>query len=258
VHLNFLPTGGAKAFGEYTLATYPDAEMVIVTGDIGEYHDFTDLIEQFAVGLDRPVYFVIGNHDAYQGSVAGAKSKAEKMRGKARYLPSEQLVELVPSTALVGADGWYDAQFGDAHRSNVVMSDFFYIKEIAGLKGTNLLYLKLKELGEQSAAEGLGVLEAAIEKGYKKVVFATHVPPFEEATWHEGATSDSDWLPWMSNKAMGLMLNDVAGTHPDVEFLVLCGHTHSEGRVKMAPNLEVLTGHSAYRSPRVCGVFDFK
>ncbi len=254
VHLNFLPQGGARAFGEYVRIENPKAGIAIVTGDIGECPNFANLIEQFAKGLKLPVYFVLGNHDAYGGSIADMRKQAERMKGKARYLPSEQLVEIIPGVALVGTDGWYDGRFGDALRSNVVMSDWMYIKEL--LVRGDLLRMRLKEIADAYAIEGQGLIEAAIAKGYKKLFFATHVPPFWEATWHEGETSNKHWLPWMSNRVMGGMLTQMANEHPDVEFVVLCGHTHSEGRVKIADNLEVLTGHSAYRSPRVCGVFD--
>jgi predicted phosphohydrolase len=256
VHLNFLPQGGARAFGEYIRKENPDASMAVVTGDIAEAPNFDTLIEQFAIGLELPVHFVLGNHDAYRGSIADMKKKAARMKGKARYLPASQLVEIIPGVALVGTDGWYDGRFGDAVRSNVIMSDWMYIKELTVVRG-DLLRMRLKEIADAYAVEGRGLIDAAIAKGYTKLIFATHVPPFWEAAWHEGETSDKHWLPWMSSKAMGDMLRSVAAEHPEVFFLTLCGHTHGEGRVEIAENLIVMTGHSAYRAPRVCGVFDF-
>lgn len=260
VHLNFIPHGASKTFGEYVLAEETQLggpfDAVVVTGDIAEYTSFEELIEEFAQGVGKPVYFVLGNHDAYGGSIRGMRAKAEKMKGKARWLVSEQSVQLCEGTVLVGQDGWYDARFGDAKRSQVTLNDFMVIKELMPLRGA-ALFLALQGFADVFAAEARALLEAAIEAGNTRVVFATHVPPFWQATWHEGKQSDKHWLPWMSSKAMGDMLNELSASHPDVEFLVLCGHTHGAGTYQHAPNLKVLTGHSAYRLPRVSDRFEF-
>jgi len=254
-HLNFLPKGGPKQFGKKVRADHPDLDMVVVTGDIAECPNFEPLLEQFANGVNAPVHFVLGNHDAYGGGISEMQIKAAEMDGLSRWLPKTQLVELTPSTALVGHDGWYDARFGFQMRSRVVLSDFTWIREFAGLHG-ELLRQNIQRFADQAAAEARGLLESAIEKGYKNIFFATHVPPYAQAAWHQGEMSDGHWLPWMSSRVMGEMLNEVSGAHPDVMFTVLCGHTHSEGKFRAAPNLVVLTGHSEYKFPRVCGVFD--
>lgn len=256
-HLNFLyGRGGAKAFGDLVKEENPDADGAVITGDIAEFDNFDKLIENFADGFGKPVWFVLGNHDCYNGSIAAARKNAARLKKLARYLPSEQLVQLAEGVALVGHDGWYDARFGDPKRSQVVLNDFIYIKELKFSRG-EALFWKLREIADAGAVEARGLIEAAIDAGNKKIVFATHVPPFAQAAWHEGQMSDKHWLPWMSSRAMGETLNELAGTHPDVEFMVLCGHTHSSGTYQHCANLVVHTGHSAYRYPRVCGVFDF-
>ncbi len=54
------------------------------------------------------------------------------------------------------------------------------------------------------------------------------MPPFKEACLHKGEISGDDWLPYFSSKVIGDVLTEVAQENPSVEFLVLCGHTHSE------------------------------
>lgn len=257
VHLNFLGQPfGPKNFGKLVREENSDLDAVVITGDIGEFPNFLPLIESFAEGVEVPVWFVLGNHDGYGGSVKGMRAKAQAHDGKAMWLPKVGLVELAPGTALVGHDGWFDARFGEPTRSNVVMSDFVHVKEFLGHWGNGLIAVA-RQLGDQSAEEARGLLKAAIEKGYKRILFATHVPPYAQATWHRGEMSNAHWLPWMSSRAMGEVLDEVSGENPDVSFTVLCGHTHSAGTYKRSENLTVHTGHSEYGHPRVCGKFTF-
>jgi carbonic anhydrase len=41
---------------------------------------------------------------------------------------------------------------------------------------------------------------------------------------------------------MGELLLEIAGAHTDVEYLVLCGHTHGAGEAALRENLRVWTG----------------
>jgi Icc protein len=263
-HLNFLPEGGAKAFGQGVLQDYPDLDGVLLSGDIGEFPNFLPLLDDFQKGLGKPVWYILGNHDAYQGSIAGMKAKAHAHTNPmTRYLVKEKLVELTPgiegldpSVALVGHDGWYDARNGDPKRSNVILSDFHWIKEFRG-KWENAIIAVARMVADAAAAEALTLLEAAVAKGYKRIVFATHVPPYAQSAWHAGQMSDKNWLPWMSAQSMGDTIDRVANANPDVFFTVLCGHTHGAGRYQRQENVEVLTGHAEYRAPRVCGDFTF-
>jgi UDP-2,3-diacylglucosamine pyrophosphatase LpxH len=255
-HLNFLDTEGPRDFGLKVREAIPDLGAVLVTGDIGEYPDFNTLIESFAEGVGAPVYFVLGNHDAYRGSIVGMRVKAEEMAGKARWLPKAGTVELAPGVALVGHDGWYDARLGDPKRSNVVLSDFMTIRELLGCSQEEII-TTVREIADAFTEEARILLEAAVAQGYKRILFATHVPPYAQATWHQGQMSDKNFLPWMSNRSMGEMLDEVTGANPDVEFTVFCGHTHSAGRYERSPNLLVRTGHAAYGYPRVTDVLTF-
>ncbi|MGH9426333.1 MAG: phosphoesterase, partial [Terriglobia bacterium] len=69
--------------------------------------------------------------------------------------------------------------------------------------------------------------------------------------------SNKEWLPWFTCKAMGDMLLASAEEHPDRQILVLCGHTHSRGKVDILPNLKVWTGGAQYGAPEIEHVFEF-
>ena len=67
-HFNFLPPFGARAFGQY-VAKETGCDAVVLTGDIAESKSLEQASRGFAEGLDKPVYFVLGNHDYYSGSI---------------------------------------------------------------------------------------------------------------------------------------------------------------------------------------------
>lgn len=256
-HLKHLPPAGPKVFGERVRRDHPDLDGVLVTGDIAECDSFLPLLDEFQKGLDAPVWYVLGNHDAYGGSVSEMKAKAHAhTNAKTLYLEKEKLVELSPGVALVGHDGWYDARNGDPIRSNVALNDFLYIREFFGHWGHSLISVA-RRIADADAEEACGLLEAAVTRGYKRILFATHVPPYAQSAWHMGEVSNAHWLPWMSNRVLGEVLDVLARDNPDVSFTVLCGHTHSAGRYQRHANVEVLTGHSEYGDPRVSGTFEF-
>jgi len=63
--------------------------------------------------------------------------------------------------------------------------------------------------------------------------------------------SDDNYLPYFSSKAMGDVLLPVAKDNPSIEFLVLCGHTHSNALYQASGNLTVKAGTAEYCKPIV-------
>jgi Icc protein len=174
-------------------------------------------------------------------------------------------IELAPSgVGLLGNMGWFDGVHGDALGSNVVMNDFesiadlrpFYHRLTWDVPGCRQDMIdRLGDIADGMACDAKGWLNEACKK-YKKIVFATHFPPFKEACWHEGAVSDKNWLPWFTSAAMGKALDEVAAANPETRILVLCGHTHSPGVYRRAENLMVVTGKAVYGAPSVAGLID--
>ena len=64
---------GLKAFFE----SLPHSDAFAITGDIGEAHDVTDHLR--AVAELGPVYFVLGNHDFYRGTIAGVRADVREL-----------------------------------------------------------------------------------------------------------------------------------------------------------------------------------
>jgi len=58
-------------------------------------------------------------------------------------------------------------------------------------------------------------------------------------------------LTYFSCKIIGDILLEVANKYPEIDFLVLCGHTHSESNYQALVNLMVKAGKAEYRFPQV-------
>jgi 3',5'-cyclic AMP phosphodiesterase CpdA len=255
IHLEFCETPVIDAFLASVAAATPDA--VVITGDIGTARNIVDVLARIDRALSCPVYFVLGNHDLYHGSIEGVREAVERQAHEATrlsWLTKTGVRQLTTTTALIGVDGWSDGRFGDYARSNVMLSDYLVIQDLSYLEPDERLR-SLQRLADAEAALLAGYLRDAVA-GHTRIVVATHVPPFADAAWHEGQRSDDNWLPHFSSKATGDVLLAAAERHPDREFLVLCGHTHGGGTIDVLPNLRVITGPAVYGAPSLQHVFE--
>ena len=171
------------------------------------------------------------------------------------YLTQLGVIELTPRVGLIGHDGWADARYGDYENSDVILTDYALIAELAGHFQLDRRPT-LERLGDEAAAHIRQVLPEALAR-YERVVLLTHVPPLREACWHAGRLSDDNWAPHFSCKAMGDAILDIMREHPDRKLTVLCGHTHGEGEAHPLGNVEVLTAGAEYGCPALTRVFEF-
>lgn len=257
LHLNFVSKEQADRFLAAVLAEGPEA--VLISGDIGTARHLPAYLRHMEARLRRPIYFVLGNHDYYHGSIQGVRAAVREQARRSRWLtwlPEAGAVVLTAAVGLVGHDGWADGRSGDYGRSTVMMNDYLLIEELAGL-GRQARLERLRALGDEAAAHFRAVLPAALER-HRRVIAVTHVPPFEEACWHEGRISDANFRPHYVCQAAGEALREAMAARPDRELLVLCGHTHGEGEAQILPNLRVLTAGARYGEPAVQRVWQIE
>lgn len=255
LHLNFLRYDEVERFLDLLAAEKPSA--VLIGGDIAEAHDVGRYLERLDDRLHVPIYFVLGNHDFYFGSLRRVRQRMAELcreRPNLVYLTTSPAVELAPGVALVGHDGWADGRLGSYETSMVMMNDYRLIEELAGMTKLERWPL-LKKLADEAAAHIRETLPAALAT-HRQAFVLTHVPPFREACWHEGQISDNQWLPHFTCRALGDALLEIADRHVDRQITVLCGHTHGRGQVKPRDNLLVLTGGAVYGEPEVQRVFE--
>jgi predicted MPP superfamily phosphohydrolase len=256
IHLNFLSEEAIETFLDQVRAARPDA--VLLGGDIGEADDVVDYLFRLDSSLDAPIYFVLGNHDFYRGSIHDVRRAASDLcqsRPKLHYLTTSGVFRLAPDVALVGHDGWADARVGDYERSLVMMNDYKLIRELAPYNKQSRQQA-LMDLGDEAAAHIRTVLPAALADD-RRAILLTHVPPLREACWYAGEISDDQWSPHFTCQAMGEAIVEIMRDRPDRELTVLCGHTHSPGRCQPLPKVEILTGGAEYGYPTVQRVLEF-
>jgi len=241
-HFNMLAPGGAQQFG-----TGLHGDAVVVTGDIGESPSFAGYLQELAKGFGGPVYYVLGNHDYYRGTIERTETIAKNLHGgDLHWLRIEDIV-LNKDTVLVGTAGWYDCRLGDPSRLD--MSDFIQILDFFG-KSRDEIIRTSEFLAELHANELRGRLEDNSKK-YSKVIIACHIPPFPN-------TRDRDmaWDPWFTSMALGNMLAEVAEDYPEVNYTVLCGHRHRAYTYQHGHNLRIWCGEAEYGAPGVSGILD--
>lgn len=250
IHLNFLEHPDIVELCRRVAAENPD--VVLIAGDISEAPSLESHLNLLAEHLDRPIYFVLGNHDYYRSSIDAVRKRVSELSRTTRnlrWLPAAGVVPLTETTALVGHDCWGDGKLGSGEQSPIVMTDFLVIKDLLGLS-TKRLFEKLAALGVEAAAHFRQCLPEALAS-HEHVLVLVHVPPFRESCFHEGEISLDDWLPFFTCEAVGQVLLEIMTAHPDRRMTVLCGHTHSAGIARILPNLEVRTGAAEYGRPEL-------
>ena len=256
IHLNFLTDLQVDDFLTSVAAARPEA--VLIGGDIAEAHDVCEYLDRIERAIAIPIYFVLGNHDYYHGSIAETRTRVARFcaeRPRLRYLTVGGVESLSPHVGLVGHDGWADGRLGDYPRSLVVMNDSKLIAELAS-KDKRQRWDVLKALGDEAAAHIRHLLPLAFERK-RDVVLLTHVPPFREACWHEGRISDDQWLPHFTCQAMGRAILEFMAAHPDERLTVLCGHTHGQGESQPLANVQVITAGAEYGHPQIARMLEF-
>lgn len=233
-------------------------DALIISGDISEGEDVVFQLRRLADGVGVPIHFVLGNHDFYHSSIARTRDAIRRVTTEhplLNYLTDSSPIS-IGEVALVGVDGWGDATVGDYQRSTVRLNDFRLIDDFF-LTAPTLWKATLRDLGLQSAHR-LGELLNDAATDHKRLLVVTHVPPFRQACWYQGRTTDDNWAPFFVSGQCGDTLLDFATSNPQVTIDVLCGHTHSGGQAQLADNLVVTTAGAEYGHPDVAAVIEIR
>lgn len=254
IHLNFLDENERKNFYQNIIDAQADA--ILLTGDIAEAPSLPDILNEMTAFIQKPIYFILGNHDYYRGQVNEVRMAmvilTEAQKGLF-WLPASGIQQLNDDVILIGQDGWADGRLGDYPNSSVVLNDSRLITDLFQKKilGKYALLEKMQELADSDALKLKDNLMQAITQNPKKIIVLTHVPPFKENCLYNSKISEDDYLPFFGSKIMGDVLTQVAEENKHIEFLVLCGHTHSESHYQPLDNLLVRSGKADYGHPEI-------
>lgn len=253
LHLDAMPAEKWQNF--FRMLANESFEALLIGGDVFNGINSLKVIKEIESLIERPLYFVLGNHDFYYGSIEKIRKLAKALAFKTRnlyYLTYTSPIALTSDVALVGHDGWSDAQTGNFLASTIVLNDYLFIDELKNIKGRDLQE-KLKELGAEAAQRAQKALSEALGK-FSKVLFLTHSPPFREACLYEGKVCDDNWGPHFVSTAVGQMILKEAELHPDKTIVVLSGHSHEKADLLVADNVRVVTGKAQLGSLWLQGV----
>ncbi len=255
IHLNFLKEPGQLAFAREVRDAAPDA--VLITGDISEAPSVVDTVGMLARETEAEIYYVLGNHDFYRGSIDKVRERCRRSKA-GTYLQGRSAVELGDGVGLVGVDGWGDGRFGRPRESDLLFTDWYLIRDFGAVSAIRNVDERLRLVGEQGAECAACLLESLDDAAqrFDHVLILTHVPPFAEAAGQNGSATAELWIPWLGCQATGEVIAQVADGYPDVTFEVLCGHIHVERVTHPLPNVVVSSGAATYRAPAIQRVWD--
>lgn len=246
IHLDRLNERDYLEYKEYLQELNPDC--LIISGDIAEGEKVCESLQDFDGLFSFPIYFVLGNHDFYWGGFAEVENKVSQLVKNSKnlnWLTALDVIELNDSTALIGVEGWGDAQNGTLNLSEGSSRDVMTIDDYKGLNREEIGKL-LNRLGEKYAKILRPKLLEAVEN-YQNVILVTHVPPFIEACYDRSLRICGEFkLPFYTCKAIGDMLLEVMSPNLSCQMTVLCGHTHETADVKILENLRVRVKESGY------------
>jgi predicted MPP superfamily phosphohydrolase len=255
IHLNFLKLRARERF--YEDIVIADSDAVLVTGDIAEAPVVVDIMKEVAEYVQKPVYFILGNHDYYRGQVGKVREEMTVLTKSEKFLfwlPAAGPQSLTKDTALVGQDGWADGRYGHYLESKITLNDSHMIVDLfrQNIIGKYAMLKKMQELADHDARKLYLDVEHAIEiRQPKKIIVLTHIPPFREVAFHAGEPCNDDFMPYFCSKAMGDVLRAVAKANTNIDFLVLCGHTHERKEYQPLDNLIVKVGQAKYGHPKI-------
>jgi len=249
-------------------------DALAISGDISEAPKLEWHLRLLEEYLQRPVYFVLGNHDYYHSSFEEVLPRMEKFKNDSKLLhcmECEDWIDLTPTTGLIGHGCWADGRYGDFDFSPSIQNDWKVIEELKqcwNVPPGDLMQRRLsaEDLDREALLDILHTrgdrARDHIERvlidvlGKKdKAILITHAPPFLPAQAHRSARWE-DWAPHAGCKAAGDAILEIMRDLPGKELMILSGHIHASERFNVTPNIEQRIGFAEYLEPRIAEVFE--
>ena len=77
IHLNFLTLENRMEFYQKVVAASGD--KILISGDIPEAPSVSEILKEMAKTIQKPIYFVLGNHDYYRGKIDSLRKEIHKL-----------------------------------------------------------------------------------------------------------------------------------------------------------------------------------
>jgi calcineurin-like phosphoesterase family protein len=239
LHLERVSDQEKERFLERLRRAHYDAALI--TGDISTSTHLTRHLREISEACgDRKVYYLLGNHDYFHGSLREVDQAVTDLSRSHRNLVPlghGEIIELSPDTAMIGHRGWFDGQAGAGEGTRIESPDHHKIDDFRHLDRPQF-FERLRQLGEQSATYFRRVLPEALRR-YGHVMIATHVPPFYQGVKYDGRGCRWERQPFFTNSAAGNTIVGILKQFPHRRITVHAGHSHSAANVRMSRNLSI-------------------
>ena len=245
-HLDKVAPWALIRFIFHVLKEKPDG--IFLTGDISNGFMTPFHLKLLATFIKCPIYFVLGNHDYHFSSIEETHKIVRKLckeYSNLIWMTEAGVVHLSDEVALIGTEGWYDADNGRPEYLKFTF-DWFLTEEFRILPDMKARIKLWREMAAQSAHDLADKIEKAIEQGYKNIYVLTHFPPWREATRDVGTVLEQFWLPYNCNVRLGKALEKVMEDHKKKHITVLAGHTHTDCWIHVARNIECKVSKAKY------------
>lgn len=221
---------------------------IFLTGDISNGLMLSFHLRIMSAIVNCPIYFVLGNHDFHFSSIEKIHNKINNLcnkRNNLNWLNNDKIIKLSKKTALVGVDGWYDAENGNPNFLKFT-PDWVLVKEFRRLNSIDERIEMWRNIAKKSADDAEVKINEAISQGYKKIYLLTHYPPWKEATRDVGTILEKLWIPYNTNLTLGNRVKKLMSKHNKVRLTVLSGHTHDQAVIWVRKNVQCIVNDSNY------------
>lgn len=239
IHLDRVDAETKGHFLEHLRGTRYDA--LLITGDISNAKQLVGHLKDISgASSERPVFFTLGNHDYFFGSMREVDKAVAELCRHTRNLISlghGEVIQLSTRTALVGHRGWYDGRAGYGFKTHVKSPDQKWINDFRHLSKKKF-FDQLRDLGEESADYFRKVLPSALERN-RTVLVGTHVPPCYQALKFSGGHCRWERQPYFANCSAGDAIIGISRDYPKCRITVHAGHCHSAAHARISPELDI-------------------
>jgi predicted MPP superfamily phosphohydrolase len=249
-HFDHTGDPGVIALAEEIVKVNPTG--IFVTGDIATSDKFVYYLSALEKITQRPIYFVLGNHDYYGSSFENTEKKAinvSSISTHIKYLGNVSYMNIGQQTAVLGVDGWYDALNGSwrTAQQTAKLSDWTLIGDFVKCKSMESIVALSKKRANEQVTSLMAKIKAATRYA-KNLIILTHVPPVQMCD--QVTTLDINTLvPFFTCRMLDDLMMQAAASYQNKSFMVLAGHTHLSGTSKPANNLMYMTPTIEYGHP---------
>ncbi len=235
--------------GSITLPPRPDADAIVIAGDLGHARRIGDIAKFYIDHYDLPIIYVAGNHEFYRQQTmakavediefAARRSINEGWKQQFHFLNRDTLV--IGDTRFIGGTLWVDAALGAIsqqdriwrlHEAVSALNDFHLIKTA---KDKVFRPADMIDLFRKDSAY---IREQLMQPFDGKTVVLTHHMPHPDCTPEIYKNNKHNYLFASSEKPFGeLLYSDMA---PD---LWICGHTHEAFDIEVGHTRIVCNPH---------------